>query len=391
MPFLLSQPHYHRLGDVLNRGLRDRTWTTFRAAVAFVKRSGIKGIADSLRVFAQRGHIRIAVGVDVHGTSVEGLESLLDCVGDRGEVFVFHNENGWTFHPKMYVLSNDTSAEVIIGSGNLTHGGLFDNYEASVVLSLDFADDDDQAFFIDLKAILDAYFDLRPGTAVALTDETLQRLTADGYILREAEMRPPARRPPAPLPEDGVRPPVTQLFKNVPVPAPPAVSVIAGGPPPPAARAGARRGFVIQIKPHHNGEIFLSKKAVNDNPEFFGFPFRGRTTPKRAGNPSYPQRVPDPIVNIRVYGKARSPMLSLDRYGLNTVYYEPKSEIRITASPLKTVPPYSVMILQHSDVDGVDYEITIHRLESPRYLTWLKRCDNPMPGGGKRERYFGWF
>ena len=391
MPSLLLQPHPNRLGDVLNLRLQNPRWTTFRAAVAFVKRSGINRIADSLRAFAQCGHIRMAVGVDVRGTSVEGLASLLDCVGDGGEVWVFHNENGPTFHPKMYVFSNDRSAEVIIGSGNLTRGGLFENYEASIALALDLADPDDHALFTGVEAVFNAYFDRRPGTAVALTPETLERLTADGYIVREAEMRPPTRRPTAAIQEYGVPAPGGHLFRHVPVPAPPAVPVLAGGDPP-AAGVGGRHGLAIQIRPHHNGEILLSVTATKEDPEFFGLPFTGRTTPKKPGNPSYPQRVPDPIVNIAVYGATPLPTLTLSRYELNTVYYERKSEIRITAAPLiPVVPESSLMILERSDTEGVDYEITIHRPDSPRHGTWLNRCDKRMPGGGRRPRRFGWF
>ena len=84
MPSLPLQPHRDRLGEAINLRLQDLRWTTFRAAVAFVKRSGVIHIADSLRAFAQRGHIRMTVGVAMGGTSVEGLASLLECVGDRG-------------------------------------------------------------------------------------------------------------------------------------------------------------------------------------------------------------------------------------------------------------------------------------------------------------------
>ena len=52
-------------------------------------------------------------------------------------------------------------------------------------------------------------------------------------------------------------------------------------------------GLVIQVTPHHNGEIHLSKIAVNQNPTFFDYPFTGMTVPKKAGNPTYPQRVPE--------------------------------------------------------------------------------------------------
>ena len=106
---------------------------------------------------------------------------------------------------------------------------------------------------------------------------------------------------------------------------------------------------------------------------------------------NYPQRVPDPIANVAVYGAARSPALTLNHYGLNTVYYEKKREIRITAAPLvPVVPDYSIMILERSDVEGVDYEITVHRPDSPDHGIWLARCNQRMPGGGRAARRFGW-
>lgn len=127
------------------------------------------------------------------------------------------------------------------------------------------------------------------------------------------------------------------------------------------------------------------------NPSFFDWPFTGRTAPKKRGNPSYPQRVPDPIVNVAVYGAARSLALTLNYYRLNTVYYEKKREIRITAAPLVSiVPDYSIMILERSDDEGVDYEITVHRPDSPDHRIWLARCDQRMPGGGRAPRRFGW-
>ena len=100
-------------------------------------------------------------------------------------------------------------------------------------------------------------------------------------------------------------------------------------------------------------------------------------------------RVTDPIVNVAVYGAARSLALTLNYYRLNTVYYEKKREIRITAAPLASiVPDYSIMILERSYDEGVDYEITVHRPDSPDHRIWLARCDQRMPGGGRAARRF---
>ena len=331
----------------------------------------------------------MTVGVDVRGTSVEGLESLRNCLGGHGEVRVFHNNHGPTFHPKMYVFSNNRNAEVIIGSGNLTRGGLFENYEASIALTLDLTDADDHALFTSLEVILDGYSNPATPTVIELTDETLERLCAERYIIPEAEMRPPARRAAAGVP-DGA-PPADPLFRHAPVPPAPPVPAIARGDAAPRG-ADEPRGLAIQIRPHDNGEIFLSVMATRQNPAFFGLPFTGRTTPKKAGNEPYPQRDPDPIVNFTVRGAQQEPTFVRDGYPLNTVYYERNSEIRITAAPLVPVAPEgSIMILEPSEAEGVDYEITIHRPDSPEYKTWLDRCDQRMPGGGQTPRRFGWF
>lgn len=167
---------------------------------------------------------------------------------------------------------------------------------------------------------------------------------------------------------------------------------IAAAQPPTTPLQQAVTGLAIQIKPHHNGEIFLSKIAVSQNPVFFGWPFTGMTIPKKAGNVAYPQRAPDPVVNIDVYGPAATPLLYLRGYALNTVYYSAKSEVRITASPLVSeVPEYSIMVMTPGSNAGIDYDICIYRPDSPHYRSWLAACNQNMPGGGKVPRKFGWF
>jgi hypothetical protein len=151
-------------------------------------------------------------------------------------------------------------------------------------------------------------------------------------------------------------------------------------------------GLAMQIKPHHNGEIFLSRTAAQQNPAFFGMPFTGQTIPKKGQNSGYPQRTPDPIVNIVVYGKKNRVLYTTQKYALNTVFYTAKSEIRVTASPLVAhVPEYSMMTMIPSDENGVDYDIQIFTPDSPDYATWVAVCNQTMPSGGKVPRKFGWF
>ena len=128
-----------RLGDYLREQLQDKRWNEFRAAIAFIKYTGVRYIERKLSEFGERGKANIIVGIDQRGTSYDGLMGLLNCVGENGEVWVFHNENQSTFHPKVYVFSDKDEAEIVVGSGNMTEGGLFTNYEASLALQLDFS------------------------------------------------------------------------------------------------------------------------------------------------------------------------------------------------------------------------------------------------------------
>ncbi len=293
-----------------------------------------------------------------------------------------------TFHPKLYIFTGSGLARAFVGSNNLTVGGTETNYEAAVQIELDLPAD-----AADLAVLDDAWTALLPSACpatVPLDGAALDRLLKAGLVLDERAMQ--INRPRGDAASFGTG--RGQLFRGVPVlpesPLPPLHRASRGAPgdaPPHPARR-----FAIQIKPHHNGEIFLSVTAAMQNPAFFDWPFTGRTSPKKAGNPSYPQRDPDPVANIAVYGAELSPALTLNHYPLNTVYYEKKREIRITAAPLvPIVPDYSIMIMERLNVAGVDYEITIHRPDSPDHEVWLARCNQRMPGGGRMPRRFGWF
>src|SRR5205085_741534 len=118
----------------------------------------------------------------------------------------------------------------------------------------------------------------------------------------------------------------------------------------------ASDAFVIQVIPHGNGEVFLSKRAADQDPGFFGLPFTGLTNPKKKTNPPYPQRDPDPVVDIFVYDAEGNLSLSKAGFGLNTVFYDSKSEIRVTLSPdlLRGIAARSIMVWRRS-TEGRDY------------------------------------
>ena len=384
-------PGTRRLLQDLKDALADDRLSAFKLIVAYAKSGPLHRLREQLDAWRREGKRADAIlGIDQRGTSKEALELALALFDS---VYVTRAP-GITFHPKIYLFTGDQFARAFVGSNNLTVGGTEKNFEAAIDVELDLSTDAEE-----LATLKSAWTDLLPPSCSAtevLTEALLRELLDKRVVVPERAMRPNvgedarlgwSRRavlsqfhvlPESPLPRN--------LFGMNRIPA-----AVGSG----SAATGVRtsvRGFAIQIKPHHNGEIFLSRTAAAQNPGFFGWPFKGRTTPKKPGNPSYPQLVPDPIVDIAVFGQPPAPLLTLSSYALNTVYYETRSEIRITAAPLVgVVPDYSVMVMERSATPRTTYDITIHTPDSPGYPAWVVACNQTMPGGGKTPRKFGWF
>ncbi|MGR3792768.1 phospholipase D-like domain-containing protein [Vannielia sp. SX4] len=383
-----------RLLDDLKSDLETADFNELRWLVAYAKSGPLHRLAQRLEDWRKKGNkTRAIFGIDQQGTSVEALELALSLCD---EVFVTQ-ERGITFHPKAYIFSGTTRARLYLGSSNLTVGGTETNFEANMIVDATLPGDQQV-----LDEANEMWEQLLPASCPAsqlLDPSLLKKLIADGDIVHEATInasrkkafatRKPAKaksglklKPPSALPGSA-----KSKKKVAAAGAHATLGELAHAAP------AAATGLAIQIVPHHNGEIFLSKTAINQNPSFFGFPFTGMTTPKSAAGKPYPQRDPDPVVNIQVYGAGGSLFLQEKSYSLNTVFYETKGEIRITASILvPVVPDYSILVMEDSIQGGVDYDLTIHRPDSPDYPAWEAMCNQVMPSGGKGQaRRFGWF
>ena len=192
---LIIQPFSNRaLGDILKSALNGEfgEFHTFQAAVAFVKNSGVRHIQAELHDFIlKEKKARLVVGIDHYGTSQEALGGLLQSVGERGEIWINHSRELYiTFHPKVYLFEGNNIALLIIGSGNLTEGGLYTNDEASSLNWLDLEKDVDRAVLDELKADFDAWCNEDSTNAIKLDQELLSQLVEEGYIISEATVQP---------------------------------------------------------------------------------------------------------------------------------------------------------------------------------------------------------
>jgi HKD family nuclease len=171
---MLFQPFEDDLSlyTVLKLVLTDDRFGEFTAVVAWAKESGLQHIRDPLRKFRARGGTaRILLGIDTGGASVEGLHA---AISDFDFATVLHDHASGTFHPKLYIINGEAVSVIVIGSSNLTRGGLFANYEAGVRLELDLTQDADAQVHETVTSYVQRLW--QDGTSKPLTKDLVQQL-----------------------------------------------------------------------------------------------------------------------------------------------------------------------------------------------------------------------
>lgn len=127
------------VGGVISAALQ--TADVGRIATAFMKRSGFGIVASAVEgVLAGGGEIYLVYGLDFHITDPGVIADLVDLA--NGYARLSHTAySDWglataqTFHPKLYIATReDGEATVVVGSSNLTAGGLRSNVEANTVI-----------------------------------------------------------------------------------------------------------------------------------------------------------------------------------------------------------------------------------------------------------------
>jgi HKD family nuclease len=180
-----------RVGDILARELKSGGWTRLTVVVAFARMSGVQHIESRLRSFVGTGgRVDLTLGVDLLGTTYEAAWYLMNAVAPRGRLLLASGEPGATFHPKVLIFSDAPSADpnparalqsasqalVVIGSSNLTGGGLYVNDEASLLWRPTLARADEAAAWASLIGDLSSW--LTPKGQAILGSATPSRRTA---------------------------------------------------------------------------------------------------------------------------------------------------------------------------------------------------------------------
>lgn len=110
-------------------------------SVAFVSDSGVQELAAKLAPHSAACTVFAGIRNDI--TSIQGLTSLLNLAGNL--LVVDTGSRSVLFHPKLYFVKGKNRAKLVIGSANLTLGGLNNNIEAGMLIDFDLADESDRS------------------------------------------------------------------------------------------------------------------------------------------------------------------------------------------------------------------------------------------------------
>lgn len=119
-------------------------------SVAFVRESGINHIMAAIKPFNKK--VDFIIGVRNGITSIQAIRNLLK--NGFKPIVVDTASSSTTYHPKIFLSYSETRAKAIIGSANLTTGGLITNIEASTIIELNLEIPDEKLF---LEKILDSF------------------------------------------------------------------------------------------------------------------------------------------------------------------------------------------------------------------------------------------
>jgi HKD family nuclease len=177
--------HAGAIGTLLDRVDAD----SILMSVGFVREAGVEAIEEVLRPVAARTRVFVGIRNDI--TSLQAVKRLL-----RLGTQVYAVDTGsrdTIFHPKLYlVVDEDREAGLVVGSANLTHQGLYNNIEASALVTLDLHDANDRRFVEQTIRAFNEMLRTHPQHVFSVDDAgAADALFEEGRLADEAVVPPP--------------------------------------------------------------------------------------------------------------------------------------------------------------------------------------------------------
>ncbi|MEA3402328.1 MAG: phospholipase D-like domain-containing protein [Armatimonadota bacterium] len=109
-----------------------------RLAVAFASANGVRLLEGALAEALDCGaHVELLIGLDGEVTEPDAIRLLFCLTGGSENAHLYCHPPaalGSSYHPKVYWTSRQDAATIVVGSSNLTRGGLSSNAEINVVI-----------------------------------------------------------------------------------------------------------------------------------------------------------------------------------------------------------------------------------------------------------------
>ena len=159
-------------------------------SVAFVSENGVKEVESALKLNSDK--LVVYAGIRNNITSHQGLSLLFSIASKLYTVDT--GSRSILFHPKLYLTVGKDHARMIIGSANLTLGGLNNNIEAGVLIDYDLRNEHDREAIREIENQLGLLPSNYPDnvTLIASTAD-IDKLLKNGRVADEAEI--PLPRP----------------------------------------------------------------------------------------------------------------------------------------------------------------------------------------------------
>lgn len=219
--------------DLIDDMLAEPELARFVLSVAFATSGGVALIESGL--VKVKSSTTAFVGIRNDVTSAQALKLLLPLV-DR-LYYVDTGSRRRIFHPKIYLGRSAKSATVLIGSANLTTGGLWNNVEASLRLRAAHTDKRLAAAVREIERALDALpHDYPEHVKLIRAEKEIDELLSAGRVVDESIAATPTPRARAEKPETDTVPrmplPLHLRFpKTKPAAVNPAGPAMKGAPP----------------------------------------------------------------------------------------------------------------------------------------------------------------
>ncbi|MBZ0262119.1 MAG: hypothetical protein K8F90_16150 [Hyphomicrobiales bacterium] len=157
-------------------------------SVAFITESGVNHIESKLKPYAKELTVFAGIRNDI---STHQALKLLHSYG--GTLYaVDTGARNIVFHPKLYLVRGEKIARMIVGSANLTLGGLNNNIEAGMVFEFDLSNVDDDKIVKKIEAELDTLPISYPKNVIEVTGlKQLDGWLASGRLSDEVVVPPP--------------------------------------------------------------------------------------------------------------------------------------------------------------------------------------------------------